>query len=74
MKKYLSALKNEDSPVGDLAFDLLRDPTYPHVKFTRRNIKRHVLSRTSDTLVLAAMEELFRRYRRRNLPAHPLRA
>ncbi len=63
MKKFLSALKNEDSPTGDLASALLRDTTYPHVKFTITKIKSHVLSKTSDRLVLMAMEDLFKRYR-----------
>jgi hypothetical protein len=63
MKKYLSALKNDDSPVGDLAFDLLRDKNYPYEKFTRSKIKSHVLSQTSDPFVLQAMRDLFRMYR-----------
>jgi hypothetical protein len=66
MKKFLSALKNDPSPVGDLAFDLLNDKSYPHVKYTRSYIKSHVLSQTSDPFVIQAMKDLFRMYRTRS--------
>jgi hypothetical protein len=65
MKKFLSALKNDPSPVGDLAFDLLNDKSYPHVKYTRSYIKSHVLSQTSDPFVIQAMKDLFKLYRYR---------
>lgn len=69
MKKYLCALKNEDSPVGDLVSDLLSDKSYPHVKYTITNIKSHIMSQTSDAFFLSTMRELFKRYRTRNSSA-----
>jgi len=65
MRKFLSALASEDSPVGDLAFDILRDESFARVKITITKIRSRVKEKTSDSGVLDALEELGRRYRNR---------
>jgi hypothetical protein len=45
MRKFLSARASEDSPVGDLAFDILRDESFARVKITITKMRSRVKER-----------------------------
>ena len=46
MRKFLSALASEDSPVGDLSFDILRYESFARVKITITKMRSRVKERS----------------------------
>ena len=61
--QYLSTLKDEDSPAGDLARDALRDDTFPKEADTRGQIRDHLFSCRACSGAYDALDSAWRRYK-----------
>lgn len=64
--EFLKSVKDEDTPVGDLARDALGDNTFPKTA-DRKNTIRNYLDRWHACAgAYDALDSAWRRYRRRN--------
>ena len=61
--QYLSTLKDEDSPAGDLARDALIDDIFPKEADTRGQIRDHLFSCRACSCAYDALDSAWRRYK-----------
>lgn len=54
-KKWILQFTNEDSPIGDLARDNLRDPAFPN-SYSYKKIRAHLVRQNASDLCLESFQ------------------
>jgi uncharacterized protein YozE (UPF0346 family) len=66
-RAYLATRKNEDSPVGDLARDALRDDGFPRSSRMLTAFERYLIRRNACDGAIRALREAWEDYESREL-------
>ncbi|WP_336635373.1 YozE family protein [Lysinibacillus fusiformis] len=64
-KKWILQFINEDSPIGDLAYDNNMDPTFPN-SYSYKKIRAHLERQNASELCMKSFQDAWKRYKNRN--------
>lgn len=64
-KIWLKQFLNEESPIGDLARDNERDPSFPD-SYSYKKIRVHLERQHASRLCMESFEDAWQRYKNRN--------
>lgn len=60
---FIQKFIDEDSPIGDLAYDIKRDGNFPTTSEDHLEIKTYLFSKTKDVTILNVMNHAIESYR-----------